>query len=233
MSTRPTSPPMSHRRGGNSGRAMAEYRLGMECARQAYHSRALQHFDRALAAAYAADDAAAEGRICRNIAVVYCDLREPRKALTFAQRGLDIVRHLAREGGVENGGGDGGGRDGSASSSSSSSCSEAKALLAMGVAHQLLGAIEKARRCFEQARHIAVEEENTKLEGVAAENLAQLLAAVGKYGAAVRLHEHAIGLAEVSGDGAGYRVAQTQLEATVAQREKFIHALNVTNGGRK
>eukprot|EP00744_Colponema_vietnamica_P017642 GILI01024819.1.p1 GENE.GILI01024819.1~~GILI01024819.1.p1 ORF type:complete len:198 (-),score=44.84 GILI01024819.1:129-722(-) len=197
---------MARRPGGNQ--QQSEYRLAMECARQARHARALHHFDNALADASRMGDFEAEGRVCRNVAVLYCDMHDPKKAMPFIERGLAAAR------------------------ATGNLISEGKGLLSMGVAMQQQGHMEKARQCFQQAMDIAIKEENPKLEGIAAENLAQLLTLVGKFKSSINLHEKAIMLAESQGDNAGYAVAQGQLEVTLRQREQFLVALEYASRKR-
>lgn len=182
-------------------RHQSEFRSGMECARQARHAKALFHFNNALTEANQRGDTEAEGRVCRNVAVLYCDLHDPKKAMPFIERGLAVAK------------------------ASGNKVSEGKALLTMGVSLQQQGHMEKARRCFQQAMSIGVEEGNPKLEGIASENLAQLLTLIGKYKDSIALHQKAINLAEAQGDNVGYEVAQSQLEVTLKQRENFLVAL--------
>eukprot|EP00388_Colpodella_angusta_P007036 GDKJ01020216.1.p1 GENE.GDKJ01020216.1~~GDKJ01020216.1.p1 ORF type:complete len:199 (+),score=9.94 GDKJ01020216.1:410-1006(+) len=153
-------------------------------------------------------DFEAEGRVCRNVDVLYCDMHDPKKAMPFIERGLAAAR------------------------ATGNLISEGKGLLSMGVAMQHQGHMEKARQCFQQAMDIAIKEENPKLEGIAAENLAQLLTLVGKFKSSINLHEKAIMLAESQGDNAGYAVAQGQLEVTLRQREQFLVALEYASRKR-
>lgn len=178
----------------------------LELVSAAQYPKALDYLRQYLAIAREDHDEVACARAFRNIGVVYLKLKQPQRALDFLIEGLACTKRLSEVGGDEN------------------RSSEAKLLMHMGVAHELLGQVELALAFLAKAVQAADRCGGVKVAGAARGHMGRMFCQQGHYRDAIAAHDAAIELAEIANDAEGVRLATQQRTVAMQAYRRFREA---------